>query len=264
MQQTTLHGTPAEPLPIPEIHSADRHDPLHWLALGWHDLRQTPGLSLGIGAVLVLFGYLLTWGAWESPILLLTFVSGFLLAGPFLGVIFYDLSRRLERHEPPTLRHALTSIRDNPLAITLLVVMLGLILLAWIRTTSLFAALTVAAVDLDNLPVLVDKLFLTPEGLAFIGMFLVSGALLAALAFCISAVSFPMLLDRKVDTLTAVATSVLAVRRNLSAMLVWAALIAGLTLLGMLTAYLGLIVIMPLIGHATWHAYRQIVGMPPA
>lgn len=264
MQQSTFHGSPAESLPIPEIRSVDRHAPLHWLMLGWQDLRQSPGISLGIGAVLVLFGYLLTWGAWESPILVLTFISGFLLAGPFLGVVFYDLSRRLERREPPSLAHALASLRDNPLAITLLVLMLGLILLAWIRTTSLLAALTVAAVDLDNLPVLVDKLFLTPGGIAFIGMFLLSGALLAALVFCISAVSFPMLLDRKVDTLTAVVTSVLAVRRNLSAMLVWAALIAGLTLFGMLTAYLGLILAMPLIGHATWHAYRQLVGASPA
>lgn len=257
--QHTIHGTPSDSLPIPEIRTVDRNAPLRWLRLGWHDLRQVPATSLGVGAALVALGYLLTWGAWSSPILVLTFVSGFLLAGPFLGLIFYDLSRRLERKEPPTLAHALASLRDNPLAIILLIVMLGLILLAWIRVTSLITALSVAAVK-PSLPVLIDSLLLTPEGLVFLGMFLLSGAVLATLTFCLSVVSFPMLLDRKVDTLTAVATSVLVVRRNLPAMLIWAALIAGLTLVGLLTLYLGLIVTMPLIGHAAWHAYRETVG----
>lgn len=258
--QHTIPGSPTDSLPIPAIRHIDHHAPLQWLRLGWHDLRQVPATSLGIGVVLAVLGYLLTWGAWTSPILVLTFVSGFLLAGPFLGLLFYDLSRRLERGEPPTLTHALASLRDNPLAISLLVVVLGLILLAWIRVTSLLTALSVAAID-PSLPVLIDTLLLTPKGLVFVGMFLLSGAVLAALVFCLSVVAFPMLLDRKVDTLTAVATSVQAVRRNLPAMLIWAGLIAGLTLLGLLTLYLGLIVTMPLIGHATWHAYRQIVGM---
>lgn len=257
--QHTLPGTPAEPLHIPEIRRIALLDPLRWLRLGWRDLRQIPGLSLAVGGVLVLFGYLLTWGAWSSPILVLTFVSGFLLAGPFLGLVFYDLSRRLEQREPPTLRHALASVRENVLSITLLVAALGVLLLAWIRFTALLTALSVAAVD-PSLPVLVDKLLMTPEGLAMLGMFILSGGLLAALAFTISVVSFPMLLDRPVDTLTAVATSVQAVWRNLPAMLLWAALIAALTLLGMLTAYLGLVAIIPLIGHATWHAYRQIIA----
>lgn len=257
--QHTLPSTPAEPLHIPDIHHAALRDPVRWLRLGWRDLRQVSGLSLAIGAALVLFGYLLTWGAWSSPILVLTFVSGFLLAGPFLGLVFYDLSRRLERHEPPTLGHALASLRENLLSITLLVVVLGVILLAWIRFTALLTALSVAAVD-PSLPVLLDKLLMTPEGLAMLGVFLLSGGLLAALVFTLSAVSFPMLLDRPVDTLTAVATSVRAVWQNLPAMLVWAALIAGLTLVGMLTAYLGLIVVIPLVGHATWYAYRQVVA----
>lgn len=258
--QNTIPGSSSDSLPIPTVHHIERNAPLQWLRLGWRDLRQVPAISLGIGVALVMLGYLLTWGAWASPILVLTFVSGFLLAGPFLGLLFYDLSRRLERREPPTLRHALASLRDNPLAISLLVVILGLILLAWIRVTSLLTALSVAAVD-PSLPVLIDTLLLTPKGLVFLGMFLLSGAALAALVFSMSVVAFPMLLDRKVDTLTAVATSVLAVRHNLPAMLIWAGLIAGLTLLGLLTFYLGLIVTMPLIGHATWHAYRQIVGI---
>ena len=260
--QQTFPGASADSLPIPKINSVDPHDPVHWLAMGWRDFRQCAGISLTIGTVLVLLGYLLTWGAWTSPILIMTFVSGFLLAGPFLGLIFYDLSRRLERNEPPTLAHALSSIRDNPLAITLLVVILGLIMLAWIRFTTLMAALSIAAVD-PSLPVLLDRLLMTGEGMAILGLFVLCGALLAGLVFAISVVSFPMLLDRKVDTLTAVATSVLAVRKSPVAMLVWAGLIAGLTLLGMLTFYLGLILTIPLIGHATWHAYRQIVGEQP-
>lgn len=261
--QQTFPSSSADSLPIPTIRGVAVHDPMHWLALGWQDFKHCAGTSLSIGVVLVLFGYLLTWGAWASPILVLTFVSGFLLAGPFLGLIFYDLSRRLERHEPPTLTHALASIRDNPLAISLLVVILGLIMLAWIRFTTLMTALSVAAVD-PSLPMLLDKLMLSAEGIAFIGLFMLCGALLAGLVFSLSVVSFPMLLDRKVDTLTAVATSVLAVRKSPAAMLVWAGLIAGLSLLGMLTFYVGLILVIPLIGHATWHAYRQIVGDQPA
>lgn len=257
--QQSVPNLPAQSLPIPEVQRVAPDAPWLWLRQGWQDLARCAPTSLSIGALLVLLGYLLTWAAWQSPILVMTFISGFLLAGPYLGLIFYDLSRRLERGEPPTLRHALASLRDNPLSIALLIVMLGLILLAWIRFTSLLTALSVAAVD-PSLPVILDKLLLTTEGMVFLGLFILSGAVLAGLVFSLSVVSFPLLLDRKVDTLTAVATSVQVVRKNPLTMLLWAAVIAGLTLIGLLTLYIGLIITMPLIGHATWHAYRQLVA----
>jgi uncharacterized membrane protein len=254
--QTHTH---APAIPTPTIRTVSMADPLRWLAAGWSDLRAAPALGLGFGLVLAVIGYALSAAAWSEPLLVMTFVSGFLLVAPVLAVGLYEVSRRLEAGERPTLGHMLTAWGRNRWPIVFMGVVLGMILIAWGRLTGLLAALSFPLVGPEGH--LVSWATVTsPEGLGFLALFVLMGAGVAALVFAVTAVSIPMLLDRPVDTVTAIATSVRVIVHNLPAMLLWAALIVALTGLGLATAYLGLVVTMPLVGYATWHAYRQTVS----
>ena len=136
-----------------------------------------------------------------------------------------------------------------------------LVMLTWIRLAIMIFMLYWGLTP-PSFEDLVVNTFLRLESLPFLVLGTAVGAVFAAIAFSISAVSLPMLLDRRVDVITAVVTSVRAVRENPVPMLLWAALIAGFTAAGLATLYLGLVVTMPLIGHATWHARRDLVAMP--
>jgi uncharacterized membrane protein len=138
---------------------------------------------------------------------------------------------------------------------------LVLFMMAWMLLAMIIFALFFS----DRLPGpdnFIFEVFLSVESIPFLIVGTGAGAVLAALVFAISAVSIPMLLDRDVDVLTAVVTSLTAVRRSPGAMAVWAGLIVLFIGAGLVTAYLGLIVTLPLIGHAAWHAYKDLVGFP--
>jgi uncharacterized membrane protein len=243
----------------PRINDVAAGDPLRWLAAGWADLRAAPALGLGYGLVIALLGYAVSAAAWSVPVLVLTFVGGFMLVAPLLAVGLYEASRRREAGEQPTLRHVLGAWGRNRWSLVFMGAILGFVMIAWGRLAGLLAALSFPLVGPEG-HLVTWSTVTSVEGLGFLGLFVAMGAGLAAIVFAITAVSIPMLLDRPVDTVTAIATSVRAVLHNLPAMAVWAALIVALTGFGLATAYLGLIVTMPLVGHATWHAYRQVVG----
>lgn len=243
----------------PQLRRATVSDPLRWLAAGWSDLRAAPALGLGYGLVIALLGYALSTAAWNVPILVLTFISGFMLVAPLLAVGLYEVSRRLEGGETPTLRDVTGAWLRNRWALVFMGGILGFVMIAWGRLTGLLAALSFPLVGPEG-HMVTWATVTSADGLGFLALFVAMGAGLAAIVFAITAVSIPMLLDRPVDTVTAIATSVKAVVHNLPAMVVWATTIAALTGAGLATGYLGLIVTMPLLGHATWHAYRQLVA----
>lgn len=244
---------------LPHIHRVAPARPLQWLSRGWEDFWRQPLASVSYGLLFTIAGYLVSLASWHSPWLVLTFITGFLLIAPFLAIGLYDLSRQHEHGDIASLGHALGAWRRNGLAIAVMALFLALIMVAWTRFTALLVALNFTAVPTTG-EAMTRELFTNPAGWQFLALFVISGAILAGLVFMVSAVSWPMLLDRNTDALTAARTSWRAVIRNPGAMLVWAGLIAGLTLLGMLGLYLGLIFTMPLLGHATWHAYRDLVG----
>lgn len=242
----------------PRVNVVSMDEPWEWLSAGWRDTYRTPGTSLVYGAMFSVMGYLLVAMVGHQFHLSLALASGFLLVGPFLVMGIYDLSMRLERGEPPSLFHALTAWKVNLMPTMLFGILLGILMVVWARLSAVLFALVVGT-EVLSVGGTVESLFFTGSGFVFLMVFTTVGGVLATAVFTVSVVSIPMMLDRKCDVITAVLTSVKAVTVNPGPMLLWAGLIVVLTGAGMVTFFLGLAVTLPIIGHATWHAYRAVV-----
>jgi uncharacterized membrane protein len=249
----------AKQIPVAEIARIPLLRPFEWLAAGWRDLRSSPLVSIGYGVFFALMGGMILNMVARWPYLITVAVSGFFLVGPILAVGLYEISRRREAGgERAGIRDLFEGVRRNAQSLFYMAVLLVLIAIAWERLSAILFALLYGGVSPDPLHFLRD-VFLSGNYLGFLVAYLATGGMVAAVVFAISAVSIPMLMDREVDTVTAVVTSLQAVRTNLLPMAVWAALIVALTALGFATGLVGLTVIMPLLGHATWHCYRDVV-----
>ncbi len=224
--------------------------PLRWLRLGWQDVRRAPRQSLAFGAGIVALsavvsGITLRFGTgW----LLLVLLSGFVFVAPVLAIGVYAISAALERGQRPSLGACLeTTRRDLGDALVYSLILLVICLL-WVRAGS---AVEIFFPD-EAVP---SRLAL----LSFLAIGCAVGSVFAVIAFAASAFSLPMIVDRRSDAVTGVVTSVNAVLRNKRAMALWALLIVLSVAVGFATLLIGLSVTMPLIGHATWHAYRETV-----
>jgi len=235
--------------------------PWVWLSAGWRDFRGAPAISLTYGAGFVAVSFLLTFGLWAVDLLylVLPLAAGFMFLGPVVCIGLYEVSRRLERGEPVTLRDAVMAWRANPGSIAIMGLILMMFLLVWIRIAFLIFALFFGG-QLASWEFLVTTLFFSIDGIPFLLVGTVVGGVLAAGVFAISAVALPLLLDRDVGVLRAMITSIAAVAKNWRVLIGWGALIVLFTGAGLVTFYVGLAVTLPLIGHASWHAYRDLVG----
>lgn len=242
------------------IHTVTVDDSARWLAAGWADLRRSPGVSLCYGLAFAVLGLLLTLGLWRADMasLILPLAAGFMLVGPLAAVGLYEVSRRHELGRPVTLADALSAWRRNAGQISLFGVGLMLAFFVWIETSLLLFALMFrgAPPPMDNF--LLDVL-LSTEAIPLLVVGAAVGILIGAVVFSFSVVAIPMLLDRDVSAVTAALTSLAAARANWQVMVGWAAMIALLVGLGIATFFVGLIVALPLVGHATWHAYRAMI-----
>ena len=235
--------------------------PFRWLGSGWRDFLAAPGASLCYGLLFVIIGFALTVGLWhtQAAYLLLPFASGFMLLGPALTIGLQAISRDLERGEHPSFRSALLAWRANAGPIFHAGLALMCLFLFWLRLVQIIFAVTLLdPTGLDVQSLLNETLF-TINGLAFVTLFVALGAAVAALVFAGGAFALPMLLDRPIGMYEAFATSFWAVKLNLPAMAVWATMLVVLTVAGMATCFIGLVVTLPLAGHATWHAYRAVI-----
>lgn len=229
-----------------------------WMAAGWADFRRSPGIGLGIGLFCAVIGWAMIGAMWsaESAVLILPLFTGFMLASPLLAVPLYESSRRQAYGERPGAGALWAGFLRNRWGIGFMGALLMMFFYAWLRVATmiwfLFFGLDLPPLDTFLATALADYAFvITSFGL---------GALLAALVFALSAVSLPMVVDRPVDAMTAAMTSLRACLANPVTMGIWAALIAVLTLIGFGAGLLGLVLVVPVIGHATWHAYAELVG----
>jgi uncharacterized membrane protein len=239
-------------------------DPWTWLAAGWQDLTRSPGLSLTYGAIfslgsLALFSALV-W--FDLLYLLMPLAAGFMLVGPMMAIGLYEGSRRLESGESTSFFDVLQGCKAVLPRIAWAGGGLGLVLFAWMQIAALLFMLFFGDGHMPAEPELIfQMLFYSPRGLAFLGVGTGIGAVIAFFVFAVSAVSMPLLMERDLDFIAAGKISADAVRANLKPMLLWGGLIALFTAAGIATFFIGLILSFPLIGHATWHAYRALV--PP-
>jgi uncharacterized membrane protein len=223
---------------------------LGWLRLGWRDLVRAPRPSIAYGLALTALSYLIAAYSWTYGTLALYFglATGFVLVGPVLAIGLYSISRQIESGREPVLGYCFREGWDHVRDALIFGVVLLVVLLVWARAASMvhiFFPVRATPDWRDLLP--------------FLGVGTAVGAVFAAIVFAASAFSLPMIMDRKVDAITAVVTSVNAVLRNKPAMLVWGSLIVATVALGFATAFLGFVVLLPVIGHATWHAYRETI-----
>lgn len=241
---------------LPEIHRVSPGRPLTWLRLGWEDFLRAWPLSLTLGVIFAVMGYLLIDYVWARLHLAMALTSGFLLVAPFLAIGFYEMSRRQGRLDETK---AFEGLRANAGSIGLFGLLLAFILSAWERISAILVGLFLKS-DIVTSQGFSLTLLLAPEHMGFIVPYFLIGGVVAALVFALSVVSLPMLLDRKVDLITAIVTSLWVVRENPLPMLVWALLIGVLGFIGLLAWFVPLAVIFPVLGHATWHAYRDLVA----
>jgi uncharacterized membrane protein len=249
-----------EPPVVPADGTLPLDRPWRWLERGWRDLASAPqiGLLYGFGLAAASMALTLVLAVTGEIHLLLPCTGGFFILAPLLVAGLYNTSRSLEAGQRPKFTDVLLLWRA-PGQLTLMGVVLLLLHLAWIRFALLLYALFFHG-RAHSADTFLPELLGTSTGLALLVTGTVIGAAFALVAFAISAVSIPMLVDREVSVIEAILTSVSVVRAHPRTMLLWGMLIVFLTALGIVTLFLGLIVVAPVIAHATWHAYRDTVG----
>jgi uncharacterized membrane protein len=245
-------------MPSP-VHRTDHvafAEPFRWLSLGLRDFRRTPSIGLAYGLIVTLLGWLI-FALGNHPYFLAAAVSGFLLLGPILGAGLIEASRDMEASETPTFDSSLRGLNRNRLALERFALALLVIAATWLAasTSVLVATFGPIAPSVDQ--TLWDSALRWMTSGQLIAWAAIGGVL-AALCFCISVIAVPLIQDKPVTAGDAMFESLRAVSRHPVACATWALLIGVLTAVGFATALIGLIVIYPILGHASWHAYRRL------
>ena len=242
---------------FPEIRKISLHDPIFWLKAGWRDFVKTGYRGIFYGGLFVLMGYAVVWIYSTRWQLTMGLISGFFLMGPFICTGIYELSRQLHRGDSVSLNNSLVCWRRNSGSIAFFAVMLTFAMIVWARVSVILFALF-STTSFPTLKGVLQSIF-SLENAVFLFAWLSVGFLFASVVFAIGVVSVPMMIDRKDDTLTAVFTSVKAIYTNPLPMYLWAAIVVLVIGGSLLLGFIPLIFTAPWIGHATWHAYEQIV-----
>ena len=233
--------------------------PFTWLKRGFADLTRVLGPSLTYGVAFAAVGALIVTLARGRGHIAPALLTGFLLVAPFLAGVLYDLSRQLERGGPVNSVAALHAWQRNAGSISLFGLLLALTLIMWERMSAVIFALFYGGrgPDLRNF---VGDVLLSGQYNDLLVAYFGVGGLIAIAVYAFSVVSLPMMLDRDdVDVATAIVTSVQCVARNPAPMLAWAVIIVVLMAIGFATWMVGLVLVFPWLGHASWHAYRDLV-----
>lgn len=250
------------PAARPEIRTISVDDVYAAVGAGWRDFKAAPRFGLFFGAVYAIGGmaifailWLMNISGWILPV-----AAAFPLVGPFVAIGLYEVSRRLEAGEPldwDAILGVLWREKDRQMPSMAFVVLAGFLIWMWAAWLmgGVFLASAGYGPHFD-----LDVLLGTGAGLSLLICGSVVGGAIAFVLFSVTVVALPMLLDRDVDYVTAMMTSYQATMTNLVPMLVWAGVIAVLTVAAMIPFFLGMIVVLPLLGHASWHIYRKVIA----
>lgn len=243
--------------PAVHLNTLSWRDPLRWLRLGWRDFVRCPAIGVFYGGCFMVMGWALLEVFRHAPAYTLALSAGFLLMGPFLCLGLYRASQRLEAGERPGFGDSLLAWDTRTAQLGIFGFVLLVLEMLWGRAT-----LVVFALSFDGMPDFKGSLLavLDAENLGFIAAWAAVGAVFATLIFAASVVAMPMILHRQTDAITAALTSLRLVFGQPGVMFLWAALVAGIVLVAMLPAFAGLLVAAPVLGHASWHAYRAAVA----
>ena len=236
-------------------------DPVRWLRAGWQDFIKAPIIGLFYGLSFMLMGWALLGVFQHAPVYTLALSAGFLLLGPLMCLGLYQVSYRLEMGQQPGLLDSLTCWRRRTGQIAIFGFVLLVLEMLWGRS-----ALVVFAVSFNGMPDFAGSIskLASAENLGFIIAYLAVGGVFASLIYAVSVIAMPMLLHRETDAITAGLTSMRLVLTQTGVMLVWGALLTALVVLAMLPWFAGLIIVGPVVGHASWHAYRNAVVDAPS
>jgi len=252
---------PATVPPLPRAVNWNRDLPVSaafsWLRAGWRDLFDgpAPSFAYGVGVFLLSVAVIAGMFAFGWDHILFPALAGFMVVAPTLAVGLYQKSRRLAEGQRATLTEMLFVEARSGGQILFIGAILCVLMLLWMRTAVIIYALFFGLRPFPGIEHIAPTLFGTPVGLAMLGVGSAVGGLFAASAFAIGTLSIPMLLNERLDAFTAMGTSAALIRNNLPVMLVWGAIVLTLVLASLATGMLGLILVFPLLGHATWHAY---------
>lgn len=250
--------------PVRRITPADL---LQALRCGLDDFAAMPSHAVFLCIIYPLLGIMLVSLTFDYTMLPLLFplAAGFALIGPIAAIGLYELSRRREAGLDTASTHALDVLRSRSLgAIVALGILLMAIFLVWLAVAQAIYVAYFGYAAPVSIRQFIDDVLFTPAGWGLIIVGTGVGFLFAALVLTISVVSFPLLLDRDVGAAVALLTSVRAVAASPVTMALWGLIVAGLLLVGSLPCFLGLTVVMPVLGHSTWHLYRRVVEPDPA
>jgi len=241
-----------------EIRKAELVRPFFWLGRGWQDLWKNPSASIAHGVMVAMMGAVILLFASSHIYMIATVISGFLLAGPFMSIGLCELSRQQENEQSLSFDDSLSVLASNRVPLGNFSTTLLVISVLWFT----LSGLVLFAFFGDIAPSIKDSLWddfmymVSPEQVL---LYIVVGSILACIVFALSVVSIPAIIDSHVQALDAMLLSIHVVVCNFPVMIIWAALIVILTAIGFLSYLLGMVIIYPLLGHATWHAYRDLV-----
>lgn len=234
--------------------------PAQWLKQGWGDFKAAPVVGLSYGCVFVLSGYAFFWGlqALDLGYLILPVSGSFILFAPWLALGLYEVSRQREKGETPSFSSTCGAWRQSPRRLGVMAFILLMVMMVWTQVAVVMYALLMGNAAL-SLETITTDVFTRTDGLVFLTAGSLVGMFFAAIVFLLTAVSIPMILDRDVDAFVAMRISIDTVMKNSHVMWSWAFTIAIITWFAMAAFFVGLIVAMPVLGYASWHAYRDLV-----
>ncbi len=245
-----------------KINAISIRDLMECIALGVKDFNRAPKYGMFFGAIYAVGGLAMVWVALALGYFYLAYpaMMGFALFAPFAAAGTYEVSRRLERDEPLSWRGVLGAVwARSAMEFSWLALVSLFTLIIWLDL-AVFLFLAFFGAHVPSLPELFATVFTTTYGMAFLAVGNAVGAVIALIVFSFTAVSPPLLVDRDIDFVTALTTSVRAVIANPRAMLAWAVVIGMDLAVAFVTLFVGLIVILPILGHTTWHLYRRLIA----